>query len=202
MPLDFYSIILVIISLSVVISLICVIVLSIKFQKKAKKKYNDLTNLINENKDLTFSVKDSLTPEEIVSIDSSVDPNSLMKSLYETYLSFANKTSNFDDNLDDVLTGGLKDFYINKINNFKLNGYADKQDNISLIGYSISEFKKDKLKFRMNISCFSYKTINDKIVSGSNTYRVEQILLVTYNKIGDKWLISNCDKIYEKKMSN
>ena len=202
MSLDFYSIILIIISVSAVIGLICVIILSIKFQKKTNKKYMDLTYLINANKDITFSVKYNLTPEEIINIDPSVNSDELMKKLYETYLNLVNKINNLDNNLEDILTGDLKDIYINKIEIFKQNGYVYKQEKINLIGYSISEFKKEVLKFRVNVNCFSYKMINNKIVSGSNAYRVEQILIITYNKIGNEWLISNFDKVYEKKLSN
>ena len=123
-----------------------------------------------------------------------------MEELYNTYLIFESKSKSLEVNLDDVLTGYLKDFYINKINSYKANGYKDINDSIELIGYSIKEFSKSQIKFKIDLSCFNYKMIGDKIVSGSNLYRVHQICVVTYEKVDGKWLISAYDKIYEKKM--
>ena len=46
------------------------------------------------------------------------------------------------------------------------------------------------------------KTVNNEIVSGSNLQKIQQILLLTYEKVGDKWLIRSYEKIYEKKLSD
>ena len=108
----------------------------------------------------------------------------------------------FDSNLDDILVGYLKDFYVNKIENFKEKGYRDITDGINLIDYSIMEYSKENLKFRITINCFSYKTVNNEIVSGSNLERIQQILLLSFQNINGKWLISSYEKIYEKKLSN
>ena len=192
----------VILVVSIVLAVILCIIAALKFQKKQKKKYSDLEKIINERQNEFFCVKDGLSYEDIVNIDNSVNVNELMKSLYETYLSFEDKIKNSDKNFDGILTGFFKDFYINKIDNYKINGYKEINDRINLTGYSISEFSKDKLKFKIDISCFNYKMLNDSIVSGSNLYRVQQIALITYEKVENKWLISNYDKIYERKLSD
>lgn len=196
-----FIIVIVLASITIIISSIAIII-SIRFQNKQKKKYDECIQIINENKYNILSVKDSLTPEDIYNIDNTINVESLMNNLYNTYLKFEDKIKNFNSDLDDVLTGYLKYFYINKIKNFKENGYADIKDNIELIAYSIIEFSEKKLKFRININCFDYKMINDQIVSGSNSIKVEQVLLLSYEKINGNWLIYSYDKIYEKKLSN
>lgn len=178
------------------------IIVASTFQQKKKKKYNEFLKILEEKNDSTFQVKDYLTKDEINKIDSEIDVDLLMKNLYETYLTLENKMNTFDDNLDEVLTGYLKDFYINKIENFKEKNFADIKDRIELVGYCITEFKKEALKFRVTINCLSYKMINNKIVSGSNLDKVQEILLLSYKKIDDKWLIESYEKIYEKKLSN
>lgn len=195
------SVVVALVSVVIIVCSIAIIVAS-KFQQKQRKKYNECLDIINENKDGTFTFKDSLTKEEINKIDSSIDVDSLMSNLYDTYITLENKLKAFDTDLDGVLTGYIKDFYVNKIENFKERGFTDVTDGIDLIGYSITEFKKDKLKFRITMNCFCYKTINGKIVSGSNLEKIEQILLITYQKVNDKWLISAYEKIYEKKLSD
>ena len=124
-----------------------------------------------------------------------------MQELYDTYIKLESKIKKYDSKLDNVLVGFLKEFYVNKIENFKEKGYADITDGIELINYSIIEYNKEKLKFRVTINCFSYKTINNEIVSGSNLEKVEKIILLTYEKINNKWLISSYDKLYERKLS-
>ncbi len=188
-------------SVAIIICSIAIIIAS-RFQQRKNKKYKECIDIINENKDSTFKVKDSLTKEEINKIDESVDVDLLMSSLYDTYVTLEGKLKSFDENLDDVLTGYIKDFYVNKIQNFKERGFTDVTDGIDLVGYSIVEFSKSKLKFRVTVNCFCYKTVNGKIVSGSNLEKIEQILLLTYKKVKDKWLISSYEKIYEKKLGN
>ena len=195
--------IVVVIAVTIVLILCYIgIKIAIKVQKKQKKKLLELQRIVNEKSDAIFQVKNNLTIDEIKNIDETINPAELMKELYDTYLRFEEKVKNFDTNLDDVLVGNLKEFYINKINNFKEKGYADITDKIDLIGYSISEFSKNKLNFKVNINCCNYKTIYNKIVSGSSTIRVSQIMLISYEKVDGKWLISAYDKIYEKKLSN
>ena len=195
------NIVIIISVIAIIISLVGIIVSS-RFQAKQKSKYNVLERLISENKDLTFKIKDGLSQAEISKIDSNIDITTFMSELYELYLTFINKTNELDTNFSDVLTDDYKEMHLNKINNFKDNGYKDIIENIDLIGYSINEFSKQKVKFRVNINCHSYKTLNDDIVSGSNTYKVERIDLVTYKKIDNRWLISFYDTVYEKKLSN
>ena len=191
----------IIITIIVIISSI-IIVFAIKFQRKQKARYNEIKKVIEKNKDAIFQVKDSLTPDEVNDIDKTIDVNLLMIDLYNMYLKFQDKINSFDYDLDDIMTGNLKDFYINKIKSLKKNKCKYVKEKIELVGYSITEFSKEQLKFRININCFNYAMINDKIVNGSNQVRVQQILLLSFQKIGDKWLISNYEKLYEKKLSN
>lgn len=191
------------VSLAAIITIVCCIgiIIASRFQSKQKKKLDECINIIKEKGIETLQFKNGMTEEEINDIDDTIDVNELMKELYDKYLNFENKIKNFDDNLDELLTGFIKDFYINKINNFKEKGYEDITDGIDLIGYTITEFDKKKLKFKITINCFDYKKVNNVIVSGSNLEKVEQVIILTYEKINDKWLISNYEKVYEKKIS-
>ena len=195
------AILIIIISIVIIICSVGIITSS-RFQRKQKKKYKEVNKLVKENKNLTFQVKNGLSKEEINNIDNEVDVDLLMKELYDTYLRFENKMKSFDVNLDDVLVGYIREFNKNRIENFKNRGFADITDGIELINYSITEFGKEKLKFRVTINCFSYKKVNDEIVSGSNLEKVERIVILSYEKINNQWLISDYDKIYEKKLSN
>ena len=193
----------IVIVLSTVTIIICAvgIIIAGKFQKNQMKKYNELNNIINKNKDATFQVKDGLTKEEINNIDSDVDVDLLMQELFSIYIEFEDKIKNLDTNLDDILFGTLKEFNINRIENFKDKGFMEITDGIDLINYSITEYEKNKLTFRITINCFSYKMLDNKIVSGSNLEKIQKIVLLTYEKLNDKWLISSYDKIYERKLS-
>lgn len=193
----------IVIIVSTVILVCCIgIIIASRFQNKKNKKYNECLNIIKEKKDATFEIKDGMSKEEINKIDNLVDVDILMQQLYNTYLELENKIKLSDKNLDEIVVGYLKDFYINKIENFKEKGYSDITDGIDLLNYNITEYSKDKLKFRLTINCFSYKTVNNEIVSGSNLEKIQQILLLTYQKVNEKWLISSYEKIFEKKMSN
>ena len=194
--------IVIVITLLVIVFCFISIIIANNFQKKQKKKYNECLNIINNRKDSTFQVKDSLTKDEINEIDSSVDVDSLMTNLYDTFINLENKLKSFDDNFDNILTGYIKDFYKTRIEDFKEKGFSEVTDSIDLIDYSITEFSKDKLKFRITINCLYYKIMNDKIVSGSNLEKIEQILLLTYENVDNKWLISSFEKIFEKKSSD
>ena len=194
----------ILVTLATIIIIVCCIgiIIAVKFQNKKKKKYNEYLNFINEKKDSTLQIKDGLTKEEITAIDVEIDIDMLMSELYNTYLELENKIKLFDSNLDDVLVGYLKDFYVNKIENFKEKGYSDITDGIELINYSIIEFSKENLKFRLTINCFSYKTVNNQIVSGSNLEKIQQIILLSFRNVNGKWLISSYEKIFEKKLSS
>lgn len=200
---EFSLLSIIVIVLATVTIIICAvgIIIAGKFQKKQMKKYNELNNIINKNKDATFQVKDGLTKEEINNIDSDVDVDLLMQELFSTYIEFEDKIKNLDTNLDDILFGTLKEFNINRIENFKDKGFMEITDGIDLINYSITEYEKNKLTFRITMNCFSYKMLDNKIVSGSNLEKIQKIVLLTYEKLNDKWLISSYDKIYERKLS-
>lgn len=202
LKLNLINIILIIIGLIITIVCSIGIVIASKFQNKQRKKYNDCLNLIKEKENMAFQVKYGLSKEEINSIDGSIDVDKLMSDLYETYLEFENKLKILDNNLDNILTGYIKEFYINKIENYKLNGYRDIIDSIYLINYSITEFSKEKLKFRVTINCFDYRQINNEVIIGSNIEKVEEVLILTYEYIDDKWLISNYEKVYQKKLND
>ena len=193
-------IVVVLATVSIIVCSIGIIIAS-KFQKRQKKKYETVLNIVKEKEGEVFKVKDGLTKEDINKIDSRVNVDKLMQELYDTYIKLESKIKKYDSKLDNVLVGFLKEFYVNKIENFKEKGYADITDGIELINYSIIEYNKEKLKFRVTINCFSYKTINNEIVSGSNLEKVEKIILLTYEKINNKWLISSYDKLYERKLS-
>ena len=44
--------------------------------------------------------------------------------------------------------------------------------------------------------------MNNQVVSGSNLNKIQKILFLTYENINGKWLISDYDSIYEKKLSD
>ncbi len=190
------------ISLSVVI-LVCSIgiVLASQFQRKKDKKYKEVLRIIKEKEKATFEVKNGLTSDEVRSIDNSIDANILMQELYNTFLEFINKTNNLETNFDDVLTGTIKEMYESKIASSKEKHKYEVTDGIELIGYSIMEFKNDSLVFRLNINCFNYRMSKGTVISGSNLEKVEQILIITYEKVNDKWLISKLEHAYEAKLN-
>ena len=196
-----FIIVVAITSITIIVCSIGIIIAS-RFQNKQKKKYTEVNQLINKNKGARFSVKEGLTKEEINNIDNSVNVDILMSELYSKYVDMENKIKTFDTNFDDILTGHLKEFNISRIENFRSNGFADITDGIDLIGYTITEYSKEKLTFRVTINCFSYKTVNNQIVSGSNLEKIQKILLLTYENVNGKWLISTYDKIYERKLSD
>lgn len=196
-----FIIVAVIASITIIVCSIGIIIAS-RFQNKQKKKYTEVNYLVNKNRDARFSVKEGLTSEEINNIDSSVNVDILMSELYSTYVEMENKIKNFDTNFDGILTGHLKEFNISRIENFKSRGFTDITDGIDLIGYTITEYSKEKLTFRLTINCFSYKTVNNQIVSGSNLEKIQKIILLTYENVNGKWLISSYDKIYERKLSD
>lgn len=187
-----------------IIIIVCsiAIIIAIRFQNKKNKKYKECLKIVNEKKDSTLQVRNGLTKEEIINIDSEVDVGILMMELFDTYLELENKIKSLDNNLDHVVTGFLKDFYSNRIKILKEKGSVDITDGIDLINYSITEYSKKKIKFRITINCFSYKMVNNKIISGSNLEKIQKIVLLSYEKVGDKWLISSYEKVYEKKLSD
>ena len=197
-----FNTILVVLVTIIIINCSVGIIIAIRFQNKKNKKYNECLNIINKKKDSKLMIKEGLSREEINKIDSEVDVELLMDELYNTYVELENKIKTLDNNLNDILVGQLKKFYINKIENFKQKVFSDVIDGIDLVNYSIIEYSKEKLKFRITINCFCYKTVNNQIVSGSNLEKIQEILLLSYEKVNDKWLISSYEKIYEKKLSN
>ena len=171
------------------------IILSVIFSNKQSKKYNECLRLIKEKEKGTLKSKSDLN------IDSKVDVNKLMQKLYDIYLEFVNKLNNNDESIFSLLNGFIKEVYKNKLDIYKTKNINEITDSIELLNYSILEYEKNKIQFRINISCFNYKKTKDVITSGNNLERVEQIFLITYVKSRNKWLINNIEKVYEKKLS-
>jgi len=176
------------------------IIMSMKFQNKQKKKYKECLRLIEEKENGVLSVKDSLNKDEVKSISDGKDSNEFMNELYNIYLSLIDKLNNNNKDFDNILSGFVKEFYENKIDLLVSRNTFEIVDKIELLGYSIIEGNKDKLKFRINISSFNYKKSNDVIISGSNLKRIEQIFIITYIKQDNKWLINEIEKVLEKKL--
>ena len=185
-----------------VIMIVCAvgIVLAIQVQQKQQKKYLDCIKAINKREDESFNYDGSLTSSQIRKKDKTVNPEELQKKLYDKFLNLQEKINNLDDKFDSILTGFIKRVYVDKINLYKNSNTCEKIENINLIGYSITEFSKEKLKFRLKISALNYKKRCDEIVSGSETQRIELIYIITYEKCGKIWKISNIEKVMEKKI--
>lgn len=186
-----------------IVILVCSIgiVIAVEFQKKQKKKYKECLKLIKDKETGMLNIVNGFDPNQIKNIDNDVDTDKLMCELYDTYLIFVEKVNKNENDFDNILTGFINDFYRNKVEVHIGKKSAEIVDNIELIGYSILEYNKEKLTFRVNITCFSYKKKKEIIVSGSNLERVEQIILISYVKRKNKWLINNIEKAYEKKLN-
>ncbi len=195
------SIALLILSIFIIICSIGLII-SIRFQITKNKKYKDCLKLIQEKEGQIVNVKSDLTYDEIKNIDNSIDVNKLMTELYDKYLDFENRLGSLNSDFDDILVDELKKFYYNKIKNMKQRNICEVTDNIELIGYSIIDFSKDILKFRVTIKCNSYKKHNNVIISGSDIEKLQRISIIEYKKINNNWLISNYERLMEKKLSN
>ena len=164
------------------------------------EKYLDCLRAINEREDESYNYDGSLTSGQIKKKDKSVNPEELQKKLYDKFLNLQEKVNNLDDKFDTLLTGFIKRVYFDRINLYKDNNTCEKLENINLIGYSIIEFNKEKLKFRLKINAFSYKMKDKETISGSNNDRIELIYIITYDKCGKIWKISNMEKVMEKKL--
>lgn len=143
-----------------------------------------------------------MTPQEILNIDSEINVDKLMLDLYDKYLLFEEKLSKCDTNLENLLTEKIKKFYILKLESLKSKNYFDITEGIELVNYSIIEFAKNKLEFRITINCFCYKKYKDKIVNGSTLDKLEKVLILNYEKEDNEWLISDYKVIYEKKLGD
>ena len=174
------------------------IAVSFKFNQKQKNKYNECLELVRQS---TREMKDALTEKDIKKIDKTINLDKLMMNLYDKYLKLLDKLNSNNKDFNNILTGYIKEVYNNKIDIYKEKGYKEITDEIELINYSIIEFNKTKLKFRVAITCFNYKELNSEVISGSKYERVEQIFILTYIKEKKQWLISNIEKVYEKELS-
>lgn len=186
----------------IIISCSIGIIIASKFQSKQKEKYKICLDAIENFGMNPMQVKEGLSKEDISKIDESINVDELTKNLYDKYLEFQNKINTKDSNLDNLLTGMIKDLYIDRIDRSRESKYEDIVDNIDLIGYSITEFDGNKLKFKIIINCCKYKLNDGVVVSGSNLNKLELILLVTYIKENGDWLINEYEKVYEKKLDS
>jgi len=186
------------IMLVILIIILCIIsigiILSIIFNNKQSKKYNECLRLIKEKENGTLKSKNKLN------IDSRVNVNELMQKLYNMYLEFINKLNVNDESVLNLLNGFIKEVYKNKLEIYKAKNINEVTDSIELLNYSILEYENDKIEFRLTINCFNYKKTKDVITSGDNLNKVEQIFLITYVKNKNKWLINGIEKVYEKKL--
>lgn len=178
-----------------------VIVIAIKIQHKQRKIYKECVRLIEAKENGTFEIGNGLTEDEMKKINKKVNVQNLMKQLYETYIFFVTNLNSCNKNALTKLSGFIREYYVNKIDIYTQKGHREIIDSIELINYSILEYSKNKIKFRINFGCLSYKTNNGVVISGSNQERVEQVTIVTFVKVSRKWLINNIEKVYEKKMS-
>lgn len=194
---DFYGLTLII----VIIILFVSVLFAIKFQKKQKNKYNECIKLIKEKEKGLLDVNNGMSSIDLKKIDANINADKLMMNLYDTYLEFIEKLNKNDKNFDGILDGFIKEFYEKKVDIYKSKNHFEITDNIELVNYSILEYNKEKIKFRVNITCFNYKISKEKVISGSNIERVDQIFILTYNKSKKSWLISNIEKVFEKKLS-
>ena len=194
-----YTIFIIIVTTIIVLCTIGIIAAS-KVQDKQKKKYDDCIKAINEREDETYNYDGSLTPGQIRKKDRTVNPEELQKKLYDKFLSLQEKVNNLDNSFDGLLTGFIKRVYNDRINLYKESNTQEKIEKINLIGYSITEFSKKELKFRIKITAINYKIRDNEIISGSNINYLEQIYIITYEKIGKVWKISNIEKVLDKKM--
>lgn len=176
-------------------------IFSMKFQMRQKKKYNECLDLIKEKENGILNTNIGLTEEDIKRIDDKINPNELMGNLYNIYLEFIERLNENNKNFEGILNGFIKEFYIDKVEIYEIKKHKEITKDIELNNYSILEFDKKKLKFRINITCFNYKMSKDEIIAGSNLEKVEQIFLITYVKFRGKWLINNVEKVFEKKQS-
>ena len=189
--------VLILLGIIVIIACSIGIIISSIFQMKKTKKYKECVKIIKDKDDKLLSVNDNLSPEYINSIDSSIDVNTLMPKLYNKYVKLQKKLNSLNPNLDDVTTGFIKEMYENRIASFKNKNYFEIVDKINLLEYSIVEFEKDKLKFRIKIKCLDYKMSNDKIIEGSNKKFVDEIIIIEYMNVEGDWLISKLNVAFK-----
>lgn len=193
--------IVILLTVVIVISSI-VIVIAIKIQNKQRKIYKECIKLIEAKENGTFEIGNGLTEYEIKKLNKRVNVEKLMIELYNIYISFRIDLNKCNKKALTKLTGFIREYYNNKIDIYTEKGHREIIDSIDLNNYSILEYSKNKIKFRINNSCFSYKINNGVIIEGTNQEKVELVTIVTYVKVSKKWLINNIEKVYEKKVSN
>ena len=176
------------------------VVIAIQFQNKQSKKYKECLKIIKDKEDGTLRAKNGVSTREIKKIDPTIDVKELMSKLYDTYLEFIEKLNNNDSKISSVLDEFINNVYQNRLEIYKAKNTKEITDSIELTNYTILNFEKKRVEFRISYTCFNYKMMNDVIVSGSNLEKVEQVVIVTYSKLRKKWVINNIEKVYEKKL--
>lgn len=177
--------------------------LSLRFQKKQQKRYNEVIKIVNEKKDEVINVKSGLTEEEIYKVDPDVNIQSLTTELFDKFKGLQLKIKNHDsNNIENLATTPTLEFVKSRIDAYKNNGYYEVMDDIELQGYSIIEFEKEKLKLRIHVVCKNYKKLGDEVISGSDIKPIEEIIIIEYVKIDDNWVIIDVDKVLERKIAN
>ena len=176
------------------------VVIAIQFQNKQSKKYKECLKIIKDKEDGTLRAKNGVSTREIKKIDTNVDVKELMSKLYDTYLEFTKKLNNNDPKISSVLDEFINNVYQNRLEIYKAKNTKEITDSIELTNYTILNFEKKRVEFRISYTCFNYKMMNDVIISGSNLEKVEQVVIVTYSKLRKKWVINNIEKVYDKKL--
>ena len=176
------------------------VVIAIQFQNKQSKKYKECLKIIKDKEDGTLRAKNGVSTREIKKIDPNIDVKELMSKLYDTYLEFTKKLNNNDPKISSVLDEFINNVYQNRLEIYKAKNTKEITDSIELTNYTILNFEKKRVEFRISYICFNYKMMNDVIISGSNLEKVEQVVIVTYSKLRKKWVINNIEKVYDKKL--
>ena len=197
---DLGTVIFIVIITTIIVLCTIGIIAAVKVQQKQQSKYEDAIKAINEKEDENFNYDGSLTPGQIRKKDRSINPDELQKKLYEKFLNVQEKVNKLDDKFDTLLTGFIKRVYTDRINLYKESKTSEKLEDINLLGYSIVEFSKKELKFRLKITAHNYKIREKEVISGSKVERVELTYIITYEKRGNIWKINNIEKVMEKKM--
>ena len=178
------------------------IIIAFFFQKRQEKKYKDCLNIIKEKGNETLSPNNELSKEDILKINPDVDVSKLMNELFQKYLEFQKKANEKIIDFEGLLSDSMRIKYTSMLSldeNMKTHTIIDK---IDLLNYSIVNYEKEYIEFRITMNCVKYKMQGSEIVSGNNLERIELINIINFIKKQDEWLIDDINEVYEKKLSN
>lgn len=177
-------------------------IISLRFQKKQQKKFEEVEEIVKSKQNVIFEFKSGLTNEELLRVNPKLDIGSLATDLFNTFKELEFKIKTHDDtNLEKLVVGTTLNFIKSRIDTYRVNGYYEVMDDIELLEYAFVEYNKESLKFRIKVNCINFKKINDDIISGNESKKIEEILIISYRYVSNKWLIDDIDKVLEKKMA-